>query len=143
MGVPPIPHQEIGVIPPIRRRLGEAHAHSRPQPPSASIYTLSKEYPVVFRAGGWECPEGEIRGLSEQGRLMGTRCPQRSVVAETRGMPAERRAIRMARQTALSRRALPPLQRGAPKDCWLPRSHDAFLAVSADALVESSRLAHL
>ena len=62
---PPIPRQETGVIPSNHRRLGEAHAHSRHQPPS-----VSTEFARHYRAGGWEGPDGEIRGLSEQGRLI-------------------------------------------------------------------------
>src|SRR5207302_8073878 len=66
---PPLP---AGGFAPIRRRLGEAYAHSRPQPPSAHTHTLPLESLVVYRAGGWESPVGEIRGLSEQGRLIGS-----------------------------------------------------------------------
>src|SRR5258706_1296187 len=106
LGVPPIPRQETGVIPPVLRRLGEAYARSRPQPlpVSALIEPIRNS-----GAGGWEGPVGEIRGLSEQGRLMESTF---SATVRRCGNGRHAGAATVAdRQTALSQRALPPLQR--------------------------------
>jgi len=115
MGVPH-PHQEMGGYPAHPSSAGRSsRALQTPTPFRQHTHTLKGISCYLPRWGVGVSGRRNSRFGASKAGLMGTRCPQRSVVAETRGMPAERRAIRMARQTALSRRALPPLQRGAPK----------------------------
>jgi len=69
LGVPPIPHQETGSYfrPSI---VGLAKLTRAPDP--TSLPPAKSSLRIPRRCGGWECLQGEIRGLSEQGRLMGS-----------------------------------------------------------------------